>query len=83
MSRRGNGYDNAPAESFWSRLKTELLDGSSFRDLPEARLETRHYPAYCNAERRHSALGYQSSKSLQNPFSNHVPTLCGLTRPPQ
>ena len=27
MSRRGNGYDNAHAESFWSRLKTELLDG--------------------------------------------------------
>ena len=36
MSRRGNGYDNAHAESFWSRLKAELLDGGSFPDLAEA-----------------------------------------------
>jgi transposase InsO family protein len=38
MSRRGNCYDNAHAESFWSRLKTELLAGGSFRSLSEARL---------------------------------------------
>ena len=60
MSRRGNCYDNAHAESFWSRLKTELLDGGSFPGLAEARLEISHYIAYYNAERRHSALGYQS-----------------------
>ena len=58
MSRRGNCYDNAHAESFWSRLKTELLDGGSFGSLAEARLEISHYMAYYNAERRHSALGY-------------------------
>jgi putative transposase len=60
MSRRGNCYDNAHAESFWSRLKTELLDGGSFPGLTEARLEISHYIAYYNAERRHSALAYQS-----------------------
>ena len=58
MSRRGNCYDNAHAESFWSRLKAELLDGGSFPSLEEARLEISHYIAYYNAERRHSALGY-------------------------
>lgn len=58
MSRRGNCYDNAHAESFWSRLKTELLDGGSFSNLSEARLEISHYIATYNAERRHSALGY-------------------------
>jgi putative transposase len=58
MSRRGNCYDKAYAESFWSRLKTELLDGGSFRNLSEARLEISQYLVYYNAERRHSALGY-------------------------
>ncbi|OGX89352.1 integrase core domain-containing protein [Hymenobacter coccineus] len=57
-SRRGNCYDNAHAESFWSRFKAELLDGGSFPDLMEARLEISHHIAYYNAERRHSALGY-------------------------
>ena len=59
MSRHGNCYDNAPAKSFWSRLKTELLDGGSFPGLVEARLEVNHYIAYYNAERRHSALAYK------------------------
>jgi putative transposase len=58
MSRRGNCYDNAHAESFWSRFKAELLDGGHFPSLVEARLEISHHIAYYNAERRHSALGY-------------------------
>ncbi|UOQ64859.1 integrase core domain-containing protein [Hymenobacter volaticus] len=39
MSRRGNSYDNAHAESFWSRFKAELLDGGYFPGLAEAKLE--------------------------------------------
>ncbi len=58
MSRRGNCYDNAHAESFWSRFKAELLDGGSFPGLAEAKLEISHHIAYYNAERRHSSLGY-------------------------
>ncbi len=65
MSRRGNCYDNAQAESFWSRLKTELLDGGSFPGLEEARLELSHYIAYYNEERRHSALGYRSPNHFE------------------
>ena len=68
MSRRGNCYDNAHAESFWSRLKTELLDGGSFRNLAEARLEISHYLAYYNAERRHSALGYLAPNRFETHF---------------
>lgn len=71
MSRRGNCYDNAQAESLWSRLKTELLDGGSFPGLDEARLELSHYFAYYNDERRHSALGYCSP--------NHFETLLQTT----
>jgi transposase InsO family protein len=68
MSRRGNCYDNAHAESFWSRLKTELLDGGSFRNLAEARLEISHYIAYYNAERCHSALGYLAPNHFEINF---------------
>ena len=70
MNRRGNCYDNAHAESFWSRLKTELLDGGRFPNLAEARLEISHYIAYYNAERRHSALGYSSPNHFETHFQN-------------
>ena len=79
MSRRGNCYDNAlpgttHAESFWSRFKAELLDGGSFPGLAEAKLEISHHVAYYNAERRHSALGYQPP----NHFETHFQTTAQL-----
>ena len=49
MSRRSNCYDNALAESFWSRFKAELLDGGYFPGLAEAKLEISHHIAYYNA----------------------------------
>ncbi|SHL84266.1 integrase core domain-containing protein [Hymenobacter psychrotolerans] len=70
MSRRGNCYDNAHAESFWSRFKAELLDGGSFPGLTEAKLEISYY----NAERRHSALGYLAP----NHFETHLQTTSQL-----
>ena len=75
MSRRGTCYDNAHAESFWSRLKTELLDGSRFHNLSEARLESSHYLACYNAERRHSALGYLAPNHFETHFQP-APQLC-------
>ena len=39
MSRRGNYYGNAHAESFWRRFKARLLDGGSFPRLTETKLE--------------------------------------------
>ena len=60
MSRRGNCYENAHAESFWSRFKAELLDGGSFPGLAEAKFEISHQFAYYYAERHHLALGYHS-----------------------
>jgi transposase InsO family protein len=73
-SRRGNCYDNAHAESFWSRVKAELLDGGSFPGLTEAKLEISHHIAYYNAERRHSALGYLAP----NHFETHLQTTSPL-----
>lgn len=71
MSGRGNCYDNAQAESFWARFKTELLDGGAFRSLDEARSETFSYiEGYYNQTRRHSALGYKSPAEFELHFEN-------------
>ena len=43
MSRADNPYDNAFAESFWSRLKAELLEGGAFLSVEDARTEIFDY----------------------------------------
>jgi transposase InsO family protein len=61
MSAKGNCYDNAAMESFWSTLKSELIHDQHFDDLPQARLAIFEYiEAFYNRKRLHSALGYQS-----------------------
>ena len=61
MSGKGNCYDNAQAESFFSRFKTELLEGGVFEDLEQARSEIFSYiEGYYNRTRLHSSLGYKS-----------------------
>jgi transposase InsO family protein len=61
MSGKGNCYDNAQAESFFSRFKTELLEGGVFEDLEQARSEIFSYiEGYYNRVRLHSSLGYKS-----------------------
>jgi len=69
MSGKGNCYDNAQAESFWARLKTELLEGGALRSVEEARIETFSYiEGYYNRIRRHSALGYLSPNEFEKRF---------------
>ncbi len=66
MSRRGNCYDNAQAESFFSRYKAELLEGGVFESVSQARSETFSYiEGYYNRMRRHSALGYKSPDEFE------------------
>ena len=61
MSRKGNCWDNAPAESFFGTLKTELLAGRIFPSRAIARTEVFEYiEAFYNRRRRHSTLGYLS-----------------------
>jgi putative transposase len=66
MSRAGETYDNAFAESLFSRFKAEVLQGGAFVDIEEARLETFKYiEAYYNSKRRHSSLGYMSPDAFE------------------
>lgn len=59
MSRADDPYDNAFAESLWSRLKAELLEGGAFLDVADARTEIFEYiEMYYNRVRLHSSLGY-------------------------
>jgi transposase InsO family protein len=61
MSRRGNCYDNAQAESFFSRFKAELLENGSFESMEQAKSEIFSYiEGYYNRVRIHSSLGYLS-----------------------
>jgi transposase InsO family protein len=66
MSPAGETYDNAFAESLFSRYKAELLEGGSFADAEEARMETFQYiDLYYNPVRRHSSLGYKSPLAFE------------------
>jgi transposase InsO family protein len=61
MSRRGNCYDNAAMESFWSSLKRELVHRCRFATRDQARAAVFEWiEIFYNRERFHSALGYQS-----------------------
>lgn len=59
MSRKGNCFDNAVAESFFSNLKNELTHHTLFDDYETARLAIREYiDVYYNQHRLHQTLGY-------------------------
>jgi len=61
MSRRGNCYDNAAMESFWSTLKLELVYRRDFQTRAQAQREIFDYiEVFYNRKRSHSALNYLS-----------------------
>lgn len=66
MSRRGNCYDNAVAESFFSSLKKERVRNRTFATRDEARSELFDYiEAFYNRQRRHSHLGNISPSAFE------------------
>ena len=67
MSRKGNCYDNAFIESFWSSLKYEVVYHQRFATLAEARSAIFHYiETFYNRTRLHSSLAYQSPIAFES-----------------
>ncbi|MGI9090149.1 MAG: integrase core domain-containing protein, partial [Gemmatimonadaceae bacterium] len=67
MSRKGNCYDNAQAESFFSRFKAELIENGIFESVEEAKSEVFSYiEGYYNRIRLHSGIGYRSPLEFEN-----------------
>jgi transposase InsO family protein len=66
MSRKGNCYDNAVAESFFHTLKTEHVYDYRYETRADARQSVFDYiEIFYNRQRRHSALGYRSPISFE------------------
>lgn len=72
MSRRGNCWDNAPVESFFASLKTELVHHEDYATRDEAKASIFEYiEAFYNRVRRHSSLGYVAPAEYER---THNPT---------
>jgi transposase InsO family protein len=66
MSGKGNCYENAQAESFFARFKTELVEGGLFESVEQVESETFSYiEGYYNRIRRHSGIGYLSPMNFE------------------
>jgi len=69
MSRKGNCWDNAVAESFFATLKGELADQAEWGTRNEARRDIFEFvELYYNAQRRHSTLGQLSPLAFERQY---------------
>ena len=61
MSRKGNCWDNAPAESFFKTIKVEWINKFKYKNLEQAKNSIFDYiERWYNTKRRHSSIGYMS-----------------------
>ena len=68
MSRKGNCWDNAVAESFFSTLKTELA-GTFETHAADRRAVFEYIEVFYNRKRRHSSIGYLTPVELEDRFN--------------
>ena len=67
MSRRGNCWDNAVAESFFATLKKELVRSQVFDTRSQARSEIFEYiEIFYNRQRAHSLLNYETPNAFED-----------------
>ena len=72
MSRTGNCWDNAVAESFFKSLKKELMYGNRLLIKEQMKLQVFEYiELWYNQKRRHSALKYMTIKEFNNQSNNY------------
>ena len=66
MSRKGNCWDNAPMESWFHTLKTELVHHTAYATREAAKRDFFAYiETYYNRQRLHSALGYRTPEHAE------------------
>lgn len=73
----GSPWENGYAESFFSRLRDELLNCEEFTNLAEARWFARRRREEHNEERPHSSLGYQTPAEFAAGLPASAPALVG------
>lgn len=67
MSRKGDCWDNAVAESFFATLEWELIDDADWRTREQAQSDIAEYiEIWYNRKRLHSSLGYKSPAAYEN-----------------
>lgn len=70
MSRKGNCWDNAVMEAFFSRLKVELIYAENYQTVEDARAGIFEYiELFYNRIRRHSANGYISPNDRERQYA--------------
>lgn len=73
MSGADNPYDNAHAESFFSRFKAELLQKGAFQSKEDAITEIFNYiEMYHNTERLHSSIGYVPPAVYEKQYYDYI-----------
>ncbi len=71
MSRKGDCWDNAVAESFFKTIKSELIYQNRFKTWCQARIAIFEYiEIWYNRKRKHSALGYLAPEEYGNLLLN-------------
>ncbi len=72
MSRKGDCWDNAVAESFFHTLKIECTNEKRYLTREEARIDVFDYiEMFYNSHRLHSSLGYENPNDFENQINTN------------